>query len=197
MNTLFSYTLVGMLALANVNSANAFVSSQHPGFENTLTADPITVSGNWCDGTFALVATFGNTNGTWSWMKDGAVIAGANSDQLSMVHLETGIYTAIYQSTDGATTLTEAVNFTLPGPKSHFVFLNDAPIGVTRFADNSKFGDAPITSWHWDFGDGQTSTDQNPEHFYPGGGVRIYNVVLTTTDSNGCANSTTIVVAWN
>ncbi len=42
-------------------------------------------------------------------------------------------------------------------------------------------------SWSWDFGNGETSTQQNPLTSFnePGN----YNVVLTVTDANGCVNS--------
>ena len=39
------------------------------------------------------------------------------------------------------------------------------------------------TSWAWDFGDGQTSAEQNPEHIYTSGGD--FNVQLTVTNVNG------------
>jgi PKD repeat protein len=51
------------------------------------------------------------------------------------------------------------------------------------FNDTSTAGDFPITSWYWDFGDGGTSTLQNPTHTYTTGGT--YNVTLTVTDSEG------------
>ncbi|MBK7407914.1 MAG: T9SS type A sorting domain-containing protein [Saprospirales bacterium] len=38
------------------------------------------------------------------------------------------------------------------------------------------------TSWFWDFGDGNTSTDQNPAHFYLEDGD--YEVVLTVSNGN-------------
>ncbi|MBS3771456.1 MAG: PKD domain-containing protein [Bacteroidales bacterium] len=38
-------------------------------------------------------------------------------------------------------------------------------------------------SWHWDFGDGQESTEKNPVHVYENGGY--YDVVLTATGSDG------------
>ena len=38
-------------------------------------------------------------------------------------------------------------------------------------------------SWSWDFGDGNTSTEQNPVHVYADGGY--YTVILTATDSGG------------
>lgn len=38
-----------------------------------------------------------------------------------------------------------------------------------RFIDHSSVGefDEPITEYFWDFGDGATSTEKNPVHFYP------------------------------
>ncbi len=39
------------------------------------------------------------------------------------------------------------------------------------------------TGWSWDFGDGQTSTEQNPVHVYDEGGY--YLVSLTATDGKG------------
>lgn len=38
-------------------------------------------------------------------------------------------------------------------------------------------------SWQWDFGDGKTSTEQNPVHVYEKGGY--YKAVLTATDASG------------
>jgi len=45
-----------------------------------------------------------------------------------------------------------------------------------------------VESWNWDFGDGSTSTQQNPTHMYNSPGS--YNVCLTiTADSGTCTNT--------
>lgn len=44
----------------------------------------------------------------------------------------------------------------------------------------------PITSWHWDFGDGTTSTEQNPIHTYPRDFAH-YVVTLTVDSPKGSA----------
>ncbi len=44
------------------------------------------------------------------------------------------------------------------------------------------------TKWHWDFGDGQTSTEQHPVHTYSDSGV--YNVKLYIEDSQESWNET-------
>jgi PKD repeat protein len=47
------------------------------------------------------------------------------------------------------------------------------------FTDTST-DDGTITDWEWDFGDGATSTEQNPSHTYPASGT--YLVTLNVTD---------------
>jgi gliding motility-associated-like protein len=47
-----------------------------------------------------------------------------------------------------------------------------------------------VTSFFWDFGDGNTSALQNPSHVYPLQGT--YNVTLTITTSTGCTETLTI-----
>ena len=45
----------------------------------------------------------------------------------------------------------------------------------------------PFISWHWDFGDGVTSTEEHLTHDYQAAGT--YTVTLMVTDSNGCIGS--------
>jgi len=56
------------------------------------------------------------------------------------------------------------------------------------FTDQSTSNGATITSWTWNFGDGQTSTLQNPSHTYTKNGN--YTVQLTVGNSNGCTSAT-------
>lgn len=49
-----------------------------------------------------------------------------------------------------------------------------------------------ITNWSWDFGDGQTSNLQNPNHTYADTGV--YNATLTITTDLGCTATTNIEI---
>ena len=52
----------------------------------------------------------------------------------------------------------------------------------TLFTDMTAAG-AGVTDWLWDFGDGESSTMQNPNHVYDTAGT--YNVCLTTTNACG------------
>ena len=62
------------------------------------------------------------------------------------------------------------------------------PLPVS-FTDNSTAGTGTITSRLWDFGDGNSSTQQNPTHTYTSGGS--FNVSLIITNSSGCAKTLT------
>jgi len=56
---------------------------------------------------------------------------------------------------------------------------------TVRFTDTTI--NAP-TAWQWTFGDGTSSSEQNPSHTYQGSGT--YTVVLTATNSQGSGTKT-------
>src|SRR5690606_16072306 len=58
-----------------------------------------------------------------------------------------------------------------------------------QFTDFSNPNGGVITNWDWEFGDGTTSTLQNPSHTYSG--VGFYTVMLTVTSNNGCQRTVT------
>jgi PKD repeat protein len=62
-----------------------------------------------------------------------------------------------------------------------------APL-TTQFTDLSLPGEGPIGSWSWSFGDGGTSTEQNPSHVYTTPGV--YDVSLTVANACGSDSET-------
>ncbi len=80
------------------------------------------------------------------------------------------------------------------------VAVNDAVFGAFTSVNNAgtvTFTDASTgnpVAWSWDFGDGNTSTDQNPVHTFTTGGTQ--NVTLTVTNECGVsstANETIII----
>src|SRR5439155_19864341 len=60
--------------------------------------------------------------------------------------------------------------------------------GLTcTFTSTSSDPDGTIASYSWTFGDGGTSTAQNPSHPYAAGGS--YTVTLTVTDNQGATSA--------
>jgi PKD repeat protein len=74
----------------------------------------------------------------------------------------------------------ECVDFTEP-PAAAAAYPSLSCSGTVAFADASTFFP---TSWNWDFGDGTTSTEQNPIHTYADPGT--YDVRLEVCNENGC-----------
>ncbi len=80
---------------------------------------------------------------------------------------------------------------TFPPPNADIFFIRDDL--SFQFFDGS-FGPfcTDIVSWAWDFGDGGTSTEENPLHTYAVRGD--YTVTLTVTDNQGLSDTVTEVV---
>ncbi len=57
-----------------------------------------------------------------------------------------------------------------------------------QFADQSNPLNNTITSWHWNFGDGSTSTDQNPTRTYSAAGT--FTVKMAYNTNIGCPSDT-------
>jgi PKD repeat protein len=145
--------------------------------------------------TLVAVAGMGDTPTTLTsdagWTDAGAVTAGGSSKQktLAMAAREvtsTGSYaysgtlsTADQSVALLATYRTVATQTTLTASFSAAPTSGYAPLAV-QFTDTSAGGP---TGWSWTFGDGGTSTAQNPAHTYQSPGT--YSVTLTVTNSVG------------
>ncbi len=57
------------------------------------------------------------------------------------------------------------------------------------FHDISTINNGSITSWNWNFGDGNVSQQQNPQHIYQSTGT--WTVSLIVTSNSGCADTVT------
>lgn len=103
-----------------------------------------------------------------------------------------GSYTVALTVTDnlGATDVSsQSVSVVAPNvaPTAGFTFT--ANMLDVDFVDASSDSDGTVDSWSWDFGDGNSSTAQNPSHSYAAAGT--YSVNLTVTDNEGATNSST------
>ncbi|MEY3442629.1 MAG: hypothetical protein RLZZ519_910 [Bacteroidota bacterium] len=119
---------------------------------------------------------------TWSWdFGDGGTSSLQNP---SHNYAANGTFNVCLTVSSGCSTATTCHNLTICRP------LNEAFTSTVVSAlsvDFQDLSDASATTWAWDFGDGGTSSVQNPNHIYANGGA--YNVCLTV--SSGCATGTT------
>ncbi len=167
-----------------------FIRLSHPVADFTKSANQI------CPGTvvsFTDLSIADRTIVSWLWrFGDGSISTVANPTHL---YTTGGMYTVELTVTNvlGCSHTVVKNNFVevLAGPGTQFspsLPQGCTPFNVT-FTDQSVGVSAPVVAWSWNFGDGTSSTAQNPLHTYftPG----VYAVNLTTTDNRGCSSSFT------
>jgi gliding motility-associated-like protein len=149
----------------------------------------ITETGGWCTNDLDLAAEIDTINGTWQWFDAGIAIPGENSANLNGMTYGPGDYTAVY-TLNGDCQSADHTIVTPAAPVADFNFLNACDGNQINFTDASTIA-APetITNWDWDFGGGNTSTNEDPNFTFSSGGT--FPVSLTATDNNGCTNTST------
>lgn len=107
---------------------------------------------------------------------------GAASSQSDPSHTYTqpGTYTVCQIALDscGADTFCQDISVSCPAPQPSFSYF---PAGLFVDFSDQTTSFSSISAWHWDFGDGTSSTLQNPTHVYPF--PNNYTVCLSITDA--------------
>lgn len=192
------------------NANHTFTS---PGIKNVTLG---VLTNNGCQGTVTHqvtvfpepVADFSFTNecfGTPTGFTDLSTVSSGNITQLAWIlgdgNTETqanftnayatpGIYNvSLTATTDNGCTdvITQQVEV-FDVPVAAFAFQNVCENMDATFTDNSTIGTGNISNWNWNFGNGQTSVQQNPSVDYAAEGT--YTVSLTVSSGAGCSNQT-------
>ena len=123
----------------------------------------------------------------WNWDFGNGTLA--NVQNPSVTYSLPGTYTVklVVRNADGTNGITKTNYITVfPSPSANFsanITTGCVPVNI-QFTDKSTSTAGSIVSWLWDFGDGTTSTAQNPQKTYST--VGFYSVTLTITSSTGC-----------
>jgi hypothetical protein len=111
----------------------------------------------------------------------------------SHIYANAGTYTVILiaTSSEGCTDTIQGLVVVNSLPVANF---NNPPVAAcgpfpVQFSDSSYVTGGNVVSWFWDFGDGTSSTLQNPLHVYSASGS--YDVSLTVTSDSGCTATIT------
>lgn len=140
-------------------------------------------------------ATTGAAMTSWNWdFGDGT--AQSTMQDPAHTYLLGGNYnvTLIVGNASGCadTVIKPVIVNTVPSPS--FTATTSCLGTVTSFSDLST-DTVAISTWFWDFNDGNNSTSQNPDYQYLSTGT--YNVSLTVTNINGCDSSVVLPVNVN
>ncbi|WP_339750622.1 MBG domain-containing protein [Algoriphagus aquimarinus] len=185
---LYEYLVVDIQGL-EFRAAVELIHPKSTTIQSEFIADPST---NSCELPFTVnFSDRSSLPDTWRWdFGDGTIVTsryGYSPKNIPHTYTEFGEYTVrltIQDTTNGASSYSTKIIRVL-GTEADFTSnttFDCGPLPV-QFTDQSK----GAVSWLWDFGDGNTSSDQNPAHTYDLPGQ--YSVKLTTTSENGCVDT--------
>jgi len=156
-----------------------------PGFECTPTegSEPLEVV---CTSTSTDTVDESLTN---AWSFPGGNPSSTTDEVVTVVYTNNGMYDVSLTVTDDAghsdsLTQEDYINVLDIGPEASFTeSVHEFGETVTVFFTDTTTSYDELVSWMWDFGDGETSTEQNPSHTYADEGE--YTVTLTVYDVDG------------
>lgn len=147
-----------------------------------------------CAGDFeaGIYTVTGDPNATFDWTVSGGSIVGDSlgTSQINVDWSGTSTATVYATQTNSIGCKSQPDSMTVnvfPLPIANFVG-DSAPFSFTLYSFvDSSVGNNGVATWEWDFGDGYTSSQQNPYHQYEGPGT--YSVQLIVTNENGCVDT--------
>jgi len=177
----------------SLNASNAYGSSTETRVDYITVLEPPTAAftATPTEGNAPLTVQFTDesTGNVTAWLWDFG--DGNTSTEQNPIHTyaSAGNYTVFLNASNAyGYNVSAPVTITvLEPPVANFTYTpneGNAPLTVT-FNDTST---GNVTAWIWDFGDGNTSTEQNPSHTYASPG--IYTVSLNASNAYGFNVST-------
>ena len=105
-------------------------------------------------------------------------------------------YSVEVTDANGCTSLIQTLNvLVLSTPVALFDTASAGTFGSTYLFSDLSTPSAAITVWNWNFGDGNSSTQQNPVHSFPGAGT--YTVTEVVFNKFGCPDTFKRVITIN
>ncbi len=106
----------------------------------------------------------------------------------------TGTFTVMLSATNTAGCTDDTIMQVIvnPKPQAMFEFSSACVLDSTHFTDLSLAPGSQVVSWAWSFGDGGSSTIQNPNHAFANSGT--FTVTLAVTNLSNCVDSISIPV---
>ena len=95
----------------------------------------------------------------------------------------------------GAACIQTDTIYVVENPTANFETNDVCSVDTVNFINTSTSTNGSITNYNWNFGDGWTSSQTTPSHYY--NEQTTYNVTLTVKSNYGCTDDTTISVNIN
>ena len=132
-----------------------------------------------------LTVNSGNSPYTFAWSN--------NETTQNINNISEGNYIVTITDNNNCT-LTDSIEFTdYALPIANFSAMVGCASSATSFSDLSTISSGNISSWNWNFSDGNTSTQQNPTNIFTNTGN--FNITLTVETENNCIDDTTMNIS--
>lgn len=181
---------VPMCPISITQTVSTFIQIDDPAIPGVATANPTTI----CQGESSNLTLNGHY-GIIQWQSSSAPggpftdIPGATSANYTfdsdLTSQNTYFRAHVYTCTDEYTTPVLVQVFDTPQPN-----FNTANIcaDASYIFQNTTVNVSPVTTWGWDFGNGATSSQMNPNYFFTPG---TYSVSLFASNAAGCSDQIT------
>lgn len=127
---------------------------------------------------------------SWNW--DFGDNSGSNLEHPMHNYSDHGVFDVelIVESSEGCSDTTSMEIEIFPIPFADFNLQSDCSNLLVNFFDVSVMdSSSSIAEWNWDFGDGNSSSNQDPSHFYTIPGTYLVDLAIVSND--GCSSHTT------
>ncbi len=133
---------------------------------------------------------------TWLWdFGDGNTSVQQNTNHAYIVAGNYSATLTVYNQNGCSSQYSQNITIN-SNPVAAFTYTGSCQFSPVSFADVSSVNSPDvISSWFWDFGDGNSSTQQNPSNTFTTDGS--FNVSLTATSNNGCSHTIISAVSIN
>lgn len=123
---------------------------------------------------------------TWQWNINGSSVS-ITKDLATTFSATTAQQISLFASIPGCSTQSiQTINSLAAGPQVNFNMSNGCQAAPVLFANTTA---GTVTSYSWVFGDGNTSTQTNPQNTFAS--IGTYQVTLQANNAAGCQNSVT------
>ena len=152
--------------------------------------DNIIPSGGLCSEDLTITASTTLIGGGWQWYKNNIALVGETSSSLNISASNYGLgdYTIKLTLGNKCATMNYSVN-SPDYPTASIDFDTVCNDLITNYTDLSTVASGNITTWEWDFGDGNTALIPSPTHTFQNDGT--YSTTLIVTSDIGCKDTIT------
>jgi hypothetical protein len=150
------------------------------------------LSGSSCNSNLKLNAYLESKATLKSWSKDGVILIGEKTPTIDCLLYGEGTYSLEFTIEGKTETITYEVIENAQGVVDFTIEpLLAAGVTILNVTQNST---EVITSWAWDFGNGEKSTSKEAKVFYKE--QSTYLITLTATSETGCVYTASKLYTW-